>query len=153
MSLLPPDPQAPSAWHDNLPVSSRYTVGLAGERFFRAIKDDGQIWGTRCDACQRTYVPAVLFCERCLAELQAWVNVGTQGPVHSFTLLYANPDGSRRETPQIVAFIRLGDGGLVHFLGEIEPDQVAIGLPVEAVFKPAAERQGSITDILHFKPV
>ena len=52
-----------------------------------------------------------------------------------------------------MAFISLGDGGLVHRLDEVEPVEIEIGMPVEAVFKPQAERQGSILDILYFRPV
>lgn len=153
MTLLERDPKAPATWLGDLPVTSRYTYGLAGERFFRAIKDEGAIMGTHCVNCERTYVPATLFCERCLAELDEWIDVGTIGKVHTFTLLYANYDGSPREIPEIVAFVKLADGGLIHRLEEVDPDDVTIGLTVEAVFKPMAEREGSILDITHFKPV
>ncbi len=147
------DNHAPSAWRGDLPVTNRYTAGLAGERFFRAFQEQGTIMGARCQQCKRTYVPAVLFCERCLGELEEWMDVGTTGEVHTFTLLSVNYDGSQREEPEIVAFIRLGDGGMVHRLGEIDPQEVVIGLQVQAVFKPEAERQGAITDITHFRPV
>jgi len=153
MTLLERDPKAPGAWLGDLPVTSRYTFGLAGERFFRAIKDEGKVLGAHCPKCDRTYVPATVFCERCLGELDEWVEVGTVGEVHTFTLLYENYDGSPRETPEVVAFVKLGDGGLVHRLGEVAPDEVEIGMTVEAVFKPAAEREGGILDIVHFRPV
>jgi uncharacterized OB-fold protein len=139
------------AWHGDLPVTSRYTFGVAGERFYRAIKDEGKILGTECKKCQRIYVPAALFCERCLRELDAWVDVGTSGEIYTYTLLYEDLDGKRLDQPEMIAFIRLGDGGLVHRIGEIEPDQVEIGLQVEAVFKPETERRGSIEDISHFR--
>jgi hypothetical protein len=152
MSLMEKDPQAPVAWYGDFPVTNRYTFGLAGERFFRAIKDEGRIFGTHCTKCNRTYVPASSFCERCLNELTDWVDVGIVGEIHTFTLLYENYDGSPRDLPEIVAFVRFGDGGLVHRLGEADPEAVEIGLRVEAVFKPQADRTGSILDILYFKP-
>jgi len=153
MTLLERDRNAPQAWHGNLPVTSRYTYGLAGERFFRAIKDEGKLLGTYCPQCERTYVPATLFCERCLSQLDEWVDVGTTGEVLTFTLLYENVDGSRRELPEIVAFVRFGDGGIVHRLGRVVPENVEIGLQVEAVFKDPEDREGSILDIVYFKPV
>ena len=154
MTLLERDKNAPTAWYGNLPVTSRYTFGLAGEKFFRAIKDEGKILGTHCPKCEHTYVPGVLFCERCLSELDKWVDVGTIGTVHTFTLLYENYDGSPREDPELIALVEFGDGGLIHRLGEVDdPEEVEIGMPVEVVFKPAAERTGSILDILHFRPV
>ena len=153
MSLLERNPRANSAWLDNLPVTSRYTFGLAGERFFRAIKDEGRIYGTHCPHCNRTYVPAVSFCERCLDSLTDWVDVGTQGEVHTYTLLFEDLDGTPLQEPRLVAFVKIRDGGLVHLLGEISPDDVEIGMQVQAVFRPKKERTGSILDILYFEPL
>jgi uncharacterized OB-fold protein len=153
MTLLIRDPKAPIAWLGELPVTNRYTYGLAGEKFFRTLKDEGRILGTHCPHCDQTYVPAAIFCERCLAKLDDWVDVGTRGEVDTFTLLYVNLDGSPREKPEIIAFVRFGDGGLIHHLGEINPDQIEIGMMVQAVFKTTTERIGSILDIDYFKPV
>jgi len=44
------------------------------------------------------------------------------------------------------------DGGLVHYLGEVDSRDVRIGMQVEAVFKPKKERKGSIFDIKYFRP-
>jgi uncharacterized OB-fold protein len=153
MSLLERDPQAPIAWLGDLPVTSRYTAGIAGEKFFRAIKDEGKILGTTCENCGITYVPGRTFCERCMAELDDWQDVGTTGEIYTFTLLYENLDGSHREEPLIVAFIRMADGGLIHQLGEVELEDINFDMPVEAVFKPKAEREGSILDIQYFRPL
>ena len=153
MTLLERDPNAPKSMLGDLPVVSRYTFGLAGERFFRAIKDSGRILGSRCPDCDRTYVPATIFCERCLGELDEWVDVGTSGFVQTFTLLYENYDGTYRETPEVIAFVRLGDGGLIHRLDEIAHEDVCIGMEVEAVFESEEERVGSILDITHFRPI
>jgi len=153
MNMANNNPREGGAWKGDLPVSSRYTFGLAGERFYRAIKDEGKLFGTRCNKCERTYVPATLFCERCMNELDTWIDVGIIGEVFSYTLLYEDLDGNRKKNPETIAFIRFGDGGIVHRLGEIDKDEVVIGMRVEAVFKAKAEREGSIQDISHFRPV
>ena len=145
--------QGGGSWKGDLPVTSRYTFGLAGERFYRAIQNEGKILGTRCEKCQRTYVPAAMFCERCFTELDSWIDVGTTGKVHTFTLLHQDLDGKHQEEPEIVALVQLGDGGLIHRLGEIEADQVVIGLEVEAVFLPESDRHGAIQDIKYFRPI
>ena len=152
MTLLEPDTNAPNAWYGNLPVTSRYTAGIAGERFFRAIQNEGKILGTRCLKCQRTYVPGTSFCERCLAKLEEWVDVGTVGKVETFTFLYKNYDGTRREIPEVIAFIALGDGGIIHRLGAVDLEEINIGMQVRAVFKAEEDREGSIQDIVYFKP-
>jgi Predicted nucleic-acid-binding protein containing a Zn-ribbon len=53
-----------------------------------------------------------------------------------------------------LAFIKMEGvhGGLIHRLGEVEPEEVEIGMVVEAVFRPQEEREGSILDIKYFKP-
>ena len=152
MSLLGHDPGGPGAWIGDLPVTSRYTFGIAGERFFRAIMDEGVIMGSYCPDCDLTYVPARIFCERCMAELDQWTDVGTRGEVYSYTILFVDMDGVPLEQPEIVAFVRIGDGGLIHRLAEIEPEQVEFGMSVEAVFKAKKDREGSILDITHFRP-
>jgi uncharacterized OB-fold protein len=152
MTLLQRDPNAPVAWLGDLPVTNRYTYGLAGEKFFRTLKDEGKILGTYCLHCDHTYVPAAAFCERCLAKLDSWVDVGTIGDIVTYTVLNIALDGSPLEKPEIIAFIRFGDGGLIHRLGEIEPEQIEMGLMVQAVFLPTSKRTGSILDIKYFKP-
>lgn len=151
MTLLKRDPIAPSAWRDVMQVTNRYTFGIAGERFFRAIKDDQQILGSHCKNCERTYVPAAAFCERCMNQLDEWVDVGIVGEIVTFTHLYVNYDGSRREEPETIAFIKLGDGGLIHRLVSSGSHPVEIGMPAKAIFKHSSEREGSILDIVHFE--
>ncbi|MDH7485972.1 MAG: Zn-ribbon domain-containing OB-fold protein [Anaerolineae bacterium] len=145
----------PRAWRGEIPIASRYTVGIAGERFFREIKDHARFLGTRCETCGLTYVPPALFCERCFAQLDDWVEVTNTGTVFTYTVLYLDLDEQPLAEPDILAYVKLdgSDGGLVHRLGEVSPDQVEIGMRVEAVWKPPEERQGAITDIKYFKPV
>lgn len=143
------------AWHGDIPISSLYTVGLAGERFLRALKDEARLLATHCQECDITYLPPALFCERCFSELSDWVPVGPEGTVHTFTTLTVGPDGAALERPVAVAFVRPdgADGGLIHYMGEVDSNDITIGMRVTPVFKPAQERQGSILDILYFKPV
>jgi uncharacterized OB-fold protein len=143
------------AWQGDLPITSRYTAGIAGERFLREVKDNARIVGTHCSQCDRTYVPATRFCERCFAELDEWVEVASQGTVFTYTVLHRDLDDQPLESPVVLAYVKLegSDGGLVHYLGEVDPAAVFIGMPVEAVFKEASERKGSILDIQHFRPV
>jgi Predicted nucleic-acid-binding protein containing a Zn-ribbon len=74
-------------WHDDMPIESLYTVGIAGEKFLRAIKDQGVIMGAVCPECNLTYVPPMMYCERCFAEPEEWVDVGTEGTVYTYTIL------------------------------------------------------------------
>ncbi|MGB9640910.1 MAG: Zn-ribbon domain-containing OB-fold protein [Anaerolineales bacterium] len=144
--------ERPSHYQGLFPVTNRYTYGVAGEKFFRALKDEGVILGTRCPECQRIYVPGTLFCQACFKELNDWVIVENVGVVETYTLLYQDVDGSKRVEPEIIAFIRMHDGGFIHKIGEIDINSVHIGMQVAAVFKAPEERTGSILDIKYFKP-
>ena len=156
MSLLErlAQPGLARTWPGDIPCGGRYTVGIAGEKFFGEIKDNARFMGTRCPACDLTYVPPRLYCERCFAQLEEWVEVETRGTVHTFTVVHLALDGSPADEPQVLAFVQLegSDGGLVHRLGGVSPDEVEIGMAVEAVFKEKADRQGSVLDIEYFKP-
>jgi len=44
-------------------------------------------------------------------------------------------------------------GGIMHLLGEVDPQEVHIGMRVQAVWKAPEDRAGAITDILYFKPI
>jgi len=142
------------AWEGDMPTQGRYTVGIAGEKFFREIKDNGRFLGTVCPECGITYVPPRLYCEQCFGHLEEWVEASATGRVHTFTVVHLDLDGNRLPEPRTLAFVHLdgADGGLVHYLDEVAPEQVCIGMPVEAVFKEKAERKGSILDIEYFRP-
>ena len=143
-----------------------YTAGLAGERFFTALRDEGKILGSRCKSCGITYLPPRIYCERCFAELEEFVDLGLRGEVRSFTIARIDREGRPLERPEIeiralISFSFGEDEGegettspsLLHLLGEVEPEEVYIGMEVEAHLKPKRKREGKITDILYFRPV
>ena len=110
---------------------------------------------TPCEACGVTYLPPRIYCERCFARLEdAYVKVRPRGTVYTFTACHKRLDGTHLENPVLLAMIRIDqtDGGLVHYLGEVSPEAVYVGMPVQAKFKPKKERVGSILDIAYFKP-
>jgi uncharacterized OB-fold protein len=142
-------------WEGDFPLEHLYTVGVAGERVLRELKDNGRLLGTRCVHCQVTYAPARLYCERCLARLEEWVPVALEGTLASYTVVHEDVDGQPLEPPVMVGLIALADvtGHLVHRLGDLGGRQPQLGMRVEAVLKPGAERTGSINDIRYFRPV
>jgi uncharacterized OB-fold protein len=143
------------AWQGEIPIQSRYTYGLAGEKFFREIMENGRLVGTHCPECDYVYVPPTIYCERCFARLDDWVEVGPEGTVLSFTIVLEALDGSPLDEPEIMALIQLdgADSVLVHRLGKVSLDDLSVGLVVKPVFKPKKGRRGSLQDILYFAPV
>lgn len=144
-----------TSWKGEIPVHYLYTFGLAGERFFREVKERGAFVGARCEVCRVTYVPPWIFCERCFAELNDLCDVGTRGTVETFTRCFERADGTRLAKPEIVAYVRIDGtgGGLVHRLTGVAERDVKIGMKVEALFAEPSRRCGGIGDILGFRPV
>lgn len=132
----------------DLPVSFRYTPGVANTAFFEALRDRGVLLGSRCDACAMTYLPARMFCERCFAELTPQAECGPGGVIESFTTGHTGIDGEALDEPVTLGLIRIdgADTVLMHRLLDI--DAPAIGLRVTAQLR--AERAGSILDIEGF---
>jgi hypothetical protein len=144
-----------TAYPGEIPVNYLYTYGIAGEKFFRTLKEKGQFTGSKCKSCGVTYVPPRIFCERCFDSIEGVIDIPAAGEVFSFTVCHENVDGSRKEKPDIMAAVKLdvADTVLVHMLSCVNPEKVEIGMKVEAVLKPKKDREGAIFDILHFKPV
>jgi len=141
-------------WEGRIPVNYAYTTGRAGEKFFKGILK-GEFVATECPSCGVVYLPPRTYCERCFERLEDnYHKVAPQGEVLTFTICHRKMDGSPSDEPIIIAMIRIDDtdGGLVHSLGEVTPEDVYIGMPVEAVFKPKKQRGGSILDIKYFRP-
>lgn len=147
-------------WHGKIDFA--WDAGAAIGQFLHGLKT-GKLLGRKCDACGRTMIPPRMFCEKCFRRSDRWVELKDTGRVNTFSVSFVNWDASRRDTPQVPAVIEI-DGaspgmGILHLLGEVGQSleevlkKVKIGMPVQAVWKPPAERQGAITDILYFRPV
>ncbi len=137
-----------------IPVKWRYTLGAGGERFFRALKEEGKILASYCPGCKLWFLPPAIFCERCFSEMEQWKDVGLIAEVKSYTIAHYSLEGERLAKPEIYAFLVWEgvEGGLIHRLGEIEPKQVKIGMKVRAKLAPKTKRKGLIGDILYFAP-
>jgi len=148
-------PEQIRRWEGDLPVRHRYTPGVAGEAFFKTLKERGVLLGSRCESCAYTYVPARLFCERCFAELSDDTEVGPGGELVSFTIVFQGIEGEPLDQPEMLGAVRLdgADGVLIHRVLEPGEEPLEIGERVEVVVKPETQRTGSILDIEGFRVV
>jgi hypothetical protein len=134
----------PYTWH----------VGKVGSRFYEEIKDRCKICGTKCSKCGWVFVPPRETCPRCYRDLAEWVEVSDTGSLLTYTVVtYAVPGIQPLEPPFAIGIIKL-DGatsGFVHLLGEVNPNDISIGMKVKAVFREV--RRGDYLDIKYFKPL
>lgn len=143
-----------TTWYPKLRYA--WDAGVAIGRYLAELKE-GRIVGRKCRKCRRIVVPPRMFCEHCFRPSDEWVYLKDTGTVLTFSICYVTWDMVRIKEPQIPAVIQI-DGaskgmGIMHLLGEVNPDEVKIGMRVKAVWKPPEERIGAITDILYFKPL
>jgi uncharacterized OB-fold protein len=142
--------------YDQLNGLFGWDTGIAIGQYLSALKD-GNIIGAYCKTCRKTVIPPRTVCEWCYRPMDAFVPLKDTGVVNTFSLCYVTWDVKRIKQPEIPAVINI-DGatalhGIMHKLGEVDPENVKIGMRVEAVWKPVEEREGSITDILYFRPI
>ncbi len=136
-----------------IPIYHRYTLGVAGERFFKAMRDQQQLLASPCPKCQNRLLPPKMYCERCFVETtETWEPVQGAGLVRTFTVLHRSLEEDPLPTPEVVALISWPGvrGGLIHRLKEVEPRRVTLGMAVEPVWAP--QRVGALSDILYFRP-
>jgi uncharacterized protein len=131
-------------------------TGEALGRYLAELKQ-GRLIARRCDGCQRVMIPPRMFCELCFRPTDDWVFVKDTGKILTFSLCYVSWDVRRLKRPQIPAVIEI-DGaspgmGILHLVKRTAPKKVSIGMRLRAVWKPAAERIGSVTDIAYWEPV
>ena len=137
-------------------IQYAWDTGQAIGRYLEELKN-GRLIARRCNNCQRIMIPPRMFCERCFRPTHDWVVVKDTGTVNTFSLSYVSWDVRRLKKPEIPAVIEI-DGapkgmGILHVLGNVKPKAVRIGMKVRAVWKPAQQRTGSITDIAYFEPI
>lgn len=78
-----------------------------------------------------------------------------KGTVLTYTIDSESKPIHPTDEPVIYGIIQLdgADTGFVHMIGGVDPEQLRVGMRVQAVFKPKEERIGSVLDIKHFKPL
>jgi len=138
-----------------------WDTGVAIGRYLAELKN-GRLIGVYCAHCHRTVIPPRTFCEWCFRPMDRFVVLPDEGVVNTFSVVTVRWDMTRPEKPLIPCVITINGtngAGILHLLGEVDVDPhdptkvLHIGMKVKAVWKPARQREGAITDILYFKPV
>ena len=140
------------SWHGDIPIGHKYTMGVAGERFFQHLKKHGEITATIHEGSEAVGLPPRLYDTDTFAPIREWVTVGPGGTVETFTIVRKDRHGEKYESPRVLALVRVdgAEGGLMHWLGNCDPSDVTLGMRVRAVFEE--ERTGGMSDIRHFEP-
>jgi uncharacterized OB-fold protein len=98
-----------------------------------------------------------MFCEECFKPTTDWVFIKDTGKIETYSISYLDRDARRITDPIFVGVVSI-DGasekmGIMHYFDETTKEEIRIGMPVKAVWKPPEEREGAITDIKYFRPL
>ena len=142
--------------HDEMKADFAWDTGIGIGKYLAALKT-GTIFGSLCATCNKIVVPPRTVCEWCFNPMDEYVPLKYTGTVNTFSLCYVTWDVKRIQDPEIPVVIEI-DGasplhGIMHKLGDVDPEHVFIGMRVQAVWLEPQDRQGSVTDIQYFKPI
>jgi uncharacterized OB-fold protein len=104
--------------------------------FFWTSGKDGKLRVLRCDACRYLVHPPAPVCPQCLGRSLSPDALSGRGTVATYTVNHHPWDGSTE--PWVVALVELEEQPDVRLMTNIvgiEPDEVAIGMPVQVVFE------------------
>ena len=111
--------------------------------------------GSKCRKCGRVFYPPKPACPYCGSLEVEKVELPKRGKVISYTIEYTVPEGYRHLAPLIIALIELENGVKVLApLTDVKPDEVYIGMPVEATLRRVWEEsnEGLIVYGIKFAP-
>jgi uncharacterized OB-fold protein len=130
-----------------------YIAGDYRARYLRGLKDK-RILGSKCSKTGKVFVPPLIASPASLAPCEEFVEVADRGVVTTFCIVNIPVYGRDIELPYVCASVALdgADQSIYALVQEIKPDEVRMGMRVEAVWKPDGERTGDHTDILYFRP-
>ena len=140
----------------NTPIRLDYTftAGRATTRFLRGMAE-GRILGQRCPECTKVYVPPRGSCPTCGVPTDEEVEINGKGTVTTFCIVRIPSDSLSVMPPFVCAHIILDGADLPFFalIQECEFDTVRMGMRVEAVWVPPAERGPTFESIKYFRPL
>ncbi len=125
-------------------------------RFWRSIPARYRLIGSKCKNCYEIYYPPRKVCPKCRKAKMEEVKLKGRGKIETYTVIHVAPEGFEEQVPYIIAIVRLEEGPcLTTQIVGCEPEDVYIGMPVEACFRRINEdgEAGVIYYGLKFKPV
>jgi hypothetical protein len=109
-------------------------------RYWREIKYRYRLIGELCTECGFIIFPRRAVCPRCGSMELEECKLSERGMILSWTVVRNPPKGYEKYIPYVVAFIRLDDGAqILSQVVDVEPEEIRIGMRVEATFRRVRE--------------
>ena len=122
-------------------------------QFFEGA-EQGRLVLPRCTACGFVIWFPREICPECGSQDVDWFEASGSGSIYSCTVTRRVPGSWGKATPFVLAYVELDEGPRVMTnIVDCDPEQVAIGDRVEAVFEEATDRDGNPGQpLLRFRP-
>ncbi|MBI5061620.1 MAG: Zn-ribbon domain-containing OB-fold protein [Candidatus Aenigmarchaeota archaeon] len=109
--------------------------------FWRLNKSKYSLTGSRCSACNLTYFPPRMLCQKCGRTCLDEVSLPETGKIISHTTIYVAPEGFN--APYTIAVIDLGEVLFTsHVVGDIS--KIKNNTRVKAVFRKINEHEDGL---------
>jgi uncharacterized OB-fold protein len=130
-----------------------YVAGDWRATYLRALKDR-KILGSKCSKTGKVFIPPIISSPESFAPCEELVELPGRGVVTTFCVVRIPVMGRNVELPYVAASVAIdgADISIYALIQECSPEDVRMGMRVEAVWKPDGERQGDHEDILHWRP-
>jgi uncharacterized OB-fold protein len=122
---------------------------VISQPFWDAAKE-GRLVVQACGDCGGVQFPPKPLCANCWSRALEWRTCSGRGAVYTYTVAHrTSTRGFREDTPYAVAIVELAEGPRMtsNIVGCL-PEDVRIGMPVEAVFDPVTPE----TTLIKFRP-
>jgi uncharacterized protein len=109
-----------------------------------------ELYVQKCRQCGDLRFHPRALCTNCLSPRTEWVKSSGRGKIYTFTVTQQNQaSGFRDSLPYVMSWVELDEGlKLLTDIVDCPPDQVKIGMPVEAVFDDVTPE----VTLLKFRP-
>ena len=117
---------------------------------WRRIPERYRMEGTKCLNCGRHFFPPRGFCPGCRRKSRIEkAKMSGKGKVFTYSLVSVPMEGFDGYAPYVLAVVELEDGPrLMAQVVDVAPEDVSIGMPVEACFRKVSEDGSS--GIIHY---
>ena len=121
-------------------------------RYWREQNERYNLIGSQCGNCGHRTFPRRTLCPSCRHLSAGQVTdmaFSGRGTIQTWTVVHQAPDTLALEAPYVLALVELEEGPRVTAqIVDVEPDALAVGLPVQSRFRKLGESSGS--GVLHY---
>jgi len=122
---------------------------MRSPQYTREIPQRYRLEAKKCTGCGKVHFPPRLICDACRCREFEDTTLPREGKVLTWTVIHVPPPRFDLEAPYVVAIVELEDNvRLTCQVVDCDPDELAVDLPVELVFRRIQE--DSQADIIQY---